>query len=84
MNALFKTERVKLEAFHSQELEKLQERMEKENQEKQESVALRSLKDQASASNIHLKESQLDYLSHINRLLEYNDQRKMLLSDLMI
>ena len=51
-------------------------------QEKQYTKSLKFLKEQALITNSHLRESQLDYLSQVDKLHSYMNQGKVLLSDL--
>lgn len=82
MIAQFEAERRSLEAFHAHEFEDLQEKTETTFRENEESQSLRTVKNQATISNTHLWECQLEYLSQVNKLLNYENQSKALLPEL--
>lgn len=66
-------ERSNLEVLHAQELEELQEKTDTTFQEKKQFKSLQMVKDRDVISNSHLWECQLEYLSQVDRFLNYEN-----------
>ena len=59
----FEEEKINLSTLHSQELERSQEKIKLTLQEKQKEKSLKAVREKSLISNVHLQESQLEYLS---------------------
>ena len=75
----YEQEKQHLIEMHAHELEELHGKIESTVLDKREAETLKVVKYQALITNSHLRDSQLDYLSHVERLRTYQSQSKTLL-----
>ena len=81
LESKYEQEKQQLKEVDAHEIEELQGRIETVVLHKREVETLKVVKDQALISNSHLRASQLDYLSQVERLQTYQSQGKTLLKE---